>query len=149
MIIENIARAIITDSERKYLLFCSPKDKSYYYLPGGHIEFGERAVAALWRELEEEIGINQKDIRKDIRISFVGAMENFFTQEEISHHEINLFFVIKNLFSKPVEVPSRENHIVFSWLSMEELERFPILPEEIKPLCKELVESNKIAWVSK
>ena len=36
------------------ILVCKRKDKDYYFFPGGHIEFGERAKQALIRELNEE-----------------------------------------------------------------------------------------------
>jgi ADP-ribose pyrophosphatase YjhB (NUDIX family) len=48
--IEAIARALIVDKDAGKVLLCSSKDKSHYFLPGGHIEFAEPVHFALARE---------------------------------------------------------------------------------------------------
>ena len=51
-----LSRAIILDQE--HILVCKTRDLpiSFYFLPGGHIEHGESAEAAVIRELLEESG---------------------------------------------------------------------------------------------
>lgn len=126
--IEVIARAIITDDTKTKILFCAPKDASYFYLPGGHIEFGERAKAALIRELSEETGIDASEAE----FRFVGVSENIFTQENIPRHEINIYFEIAGIFSGKEDIPSFEEEIAFRWLALRDIPNLRVLPEEIK-----------------
>ncbi|MCK9351397.1 MAG: NUDIX domain-containing protein [Candidatus Paceibacterota bacterium] len=140
--IEVIARAVIIDQKAEKVLFCAPISKSYYYLPGGHVEAGEGAVAALRRELREEMG---KDI-SDEKFSFAGAGENFFIQEGKSHHEVNLYFRADNVFSASKQIDPQEDHIVFQWIALSTLDEFPILPKEIIPMIKTWAEDNSVLW---
>lgn len=55
-----VVAAIIRDGDRVLLCHRSPHRRWYpdvWDFPGGHIEAGERPVAALQRELREELGI--------------------------------------------------------------------------------------------
>lgn len=127
-VIEVIARAIITDDTKTKILFCAPKNRAYFYLPGGHIAFGETARAALVRELREETGI-QAD---EGQFYFVGATENIFTQENRPRHEINVYFEAGGIFSGNEEISSREEEISFHWLLISDISHLPVLPQEAK-----------------
>src|SRR3989344_5324044 len=70
--IEVISRAVILDGTR--ILLCKGKG-NYYCLPGGHVEFGETAEAALRRELMEELGAEVKSAQ------FIGSHEKIFEKE--------------------------------------------------------------------
>lgn len=62
------------------------KDEYFYRLPGGGIEFGERAEDTLKRELKEELGL-------DININAqLGVLENLFTFNNKKGHEIAFLF---------------------------------------------------------
>ena len=65
---EICARAIIR--HRGKILVCRAKKSKFYFFPGGHIEYGETATAALKRELKEELGVRLK------RASIMGTVEN-------------------------------------------------------------------------
>jgi len=138
--IEAIARAIILDEAGEKILFCAPKDKSYYYLPGGHIEFEETARIALKRELLEEIGMETDDSQ----FVFFGTDENIFLQEGQKHHEVNLYFKVP--ISDAEKVLSREDRIVFSWIFLSELSQFPIFPESLKKKCEDIAKEKDISW---
>jgi ADP-ribose pyrophosphatase YjhB (NUDIX family) len=140
--IELIARAVIIDENIGKVLLCAPKNKSHYFLPGGHIEFGEEAIPALRRELLEEMG---RDI-PDEKFSFAGANENFFTQEGERRHEINLFFKVNGDFVSSHNVVSQENHILFEWITLSEMDKFPILPKSTIPMIEKWSRGNNILW---
>lgn len=140
--IDVIVRAIIVNDAGEKILFCSPKDKRYYYLPGGHVEFGETSKKALKRELLEETGIkvNEADF------IFVGTEENIFLQKGQKRHEMNIYFRIaaSSLFLE--EIVSREDHIVFSWIPFSALAQFPILPASVKKTCEEFAKNREVKW---
>ena len=62
------------------------KDETYYGPPGGGIEFGERAIAAVRREMLEEFGAELADV------TLLGVLENIFTAERQPGHEIVFVF---------------------------------------------------------
>lgn len=139
--IDIISRAVILDETGEKMLFCAPKDKRYYYLPGGHVEFGETAKEALKRELLEETGIK---ISAD-RFSFAGADENIFMQSGEKQHEVNFYFSVDERFSDR-EIIAKEDHLTFSWIPLSETYRFPIFPESVKRKCEEFAKEGIIAW---
>ena len=73
--IELAVRAIIINKNK--ILLCQLKNSRYYFLPGGHIEFGETAENSLHRELKEEFGAAIIDSK------VIGLVENFFISKNI------------------------------------------------------------------
>lgn len=62
--IEVCARLVILVGES--ILVCRATDKDHYFLPGGHVEYGEDISAALSREMVEELGVIIKKDRKSV-----------------------------------------------------------------------------------
>jgi ADP-ribose pyrophosphatase YjhB (NUDIX family) len=62
------------------------KNETFFRLLGGVIEFGERGADALRRELREELGA-EGEVKR-----LVAALENLFTYEGESAHEIVLIY---------------------------------------------------------
>ena len=60
--IEIIARGALICSRR--LLLCRNRKHGHVFLPGGHVEFGEPARAALEREMREETGYLPKKVER-------------------------------------------------------------------------------------
>lgn len=111
--IELIARGVaLRGSHRQQVLLCSPTDGSYAYLPGGHVEFGEDARAALVREMREETGL-------EVSVGcLLGVWEAAFVQDGKQRHEVNLMFHMEHAW--PDEVPSMEPDIRFRWVDTGE-----------------------------
>ena len=105
------------------MLLCKSVKNNYLYLPGGHIEFGEPAAAALAREIDEEMGVS----------SSVGDLalihEHFFRQGPHLHHELNLVFHVE---LDREAVTSREKKIAFEWVATAELEERDLRPASLQ-----------------
>lgn len=118
--IELIARALIRRPDQ--ILLCKSVKHNYFYLPGGHIEFGEAAAAALKREIDEEMGVSAS----------VGDLalvhEHFFRQGPHLHHELNLVFHVE---LQGEDVVSREKKIAFEWVSTSELGDIDLRPASL------------------
>ncbi len=83
-IIETIARGVcVVDGK---VLLCRGKGLNSTYLPGGHIEFGEKGAEALVREMKEETGLDA------VAGKLLGVVENSFMQKGQRHCEINLVY---------------------------------------------------------
>ena len=141
--IETIARGVCVRDGK--VLLCLPKDRSYSYLPGGHIEFGETGREALVREMKEETGLDAT------AGELLGVVESSFVQKGERHCEINLIYEMKlrvascesrvascesRVASCEVEkVESQEDWICFEWVPCDEIAAANLLPPEMKPYC--------------
>lgn len=110
--------------------------RCYGYLPGGHVEPGESAAAALAREFIEEANL-------PVRVGpLLAVYENQFPAEEPAHHEVLLVFHVEHRATRraaassgPPEVRSVEPDICFHWVPDAQLTRLEIRP---RPLTKAL-----------
>lgn len=118
---ELIVRALIIRNRK--ILVCKSFGRDYLFLPGGHIEFGETMQEALSRELSEEMGA------KVVKARFIGGVENLFEQDGAKKHEISFIFQVKVDID---EIIAKEEHIDFSWLTMEEFIEALVLPPALK-----------------
>jgi len=118
---------------------CQNIKHGYCFLPGGHIEFGERAHEALIREIKEETGLE----------SSAGPLlltsEHQFNDGKRIHHELNVVFHVEHIGESknppnssdsqgraPKSVPSIEDHIEFVWIDLAQVSESDIRPSEIK-----------------
>lgn len=117
------------------------RDKTgYYFLPGGHVEFGEKAEDALRRELKEELNLSIKEI------SYMGTIENIFEQNKEKHHEINLVF---NVMADKIEDKSQEDHIEFLFLDKEKFTKAKVLPLTLRDAIIKWQKDKRTFWFSK
>jgi ADP-ribose pyrophosphatase YjhB (NUDIX family) len=122
--IETIVRLIIK-KEGKVLL-CKSKEFEHYFLPGGHVEFGDSLQKTIYKEMEEELGLAKEDL---FDISFRNYLENTYGENEKMHHEINFIFEAK--IKEGIEIKSQEDHIDFEWFTEEETHAINLLPRNI------------------
>ena len=120
--IELIARGLLIRDG--HFLACRNDASGYFYLPGGHVEFGESSSSALARELIEECGLDVEV--GELRLVTEGA----FTTRGKRHHEVNLVFHVKHPVSRAVK--SREQGISFHWLDFAVLFEVDLRPTAIK-----------------
>jgi 8-oxo-dGTP pyrophosphatase MutT (NUDIX family) len=89
--------AVIGKTKNGYIF--EKNKRGYYFVIGGKVQFGETFLEAAKREVEEEIIYNVKSFL------FRGILENFYTQENISTHEISFIYEIEEL----VDIKLSEN----------------------------------------
>jgi ADP-ribose pyrophosphatase YjhB (NUDIX family) len=126
--IEFIARGVHTRGGA--VLLCRNVKHGYFYLPGGHVEFGESAAGALARELVEEAGVRAR----------VGGLllvtDQAFRDGDREHHELNLVFHVEHLADEdgaPTErVRSREPGIAFEYVELAAAQDLDIRPAEVR-----------------
>lgn len=107
---EIIARAVIICDGK--LLLVHRKGASNTFLPGGHIEEGETAAAALERELVEEIGPDTGPVGR-----FLAVVEHRYINRNMEVTEINLLFETGAGALDSGKTPvSPEAHLGFRWV---------------------------------
>ena len=124
--IETIARGVCVKDGK--VLLGLPKDRSYSYLPGGHIEFGETGREALVREMKEETGLDAT------AGELLGVVESSFVQKGERHCEINLIYEMKireQGTGNREQVKSCEDWICFDWVDCDRLDSANLLPNEM------------------
>ena len=120
-LIETVSRAVIIRDGK--VLLCRSKGADKYYLPGGHIDFGETAAQALEREILEETSLKSKVGE------FLGVVENSFLQHGKKHCEINLVYRAE---IEDGEVRAAEDWIEFDWVDVSSVASVELLPVEMK-----------------
>jgi 8-oxo-dGTP pyrophosphatase MutT (NUDIX family) len=140
--IEFIARGVLVRDGQ--VLLCQSIKHGYFYLPGGHVEFGESAAAAAAREIHEELGAK-------VTIGpLLLATEGAFSAKR-KHHEINLMFHVEHptpwpkVLSKP---KSKEDHIAFRWVELAAAQDLDIRPTAVKAWLAAGCGNGQIEWVS-
>lgn len=118
---EIIARAVLRRDG--HLLVVRQRGKKWVFLPGGHVDPGERVEAALIREITEELGAAATVE------GFLGAVEHGYTEDGRTHHEINLVFAVDVDGDRLV---SQEEHLEFLWVPIDDLVDTDLRPGRLK-----------------
>lgn len=118
---EILSRAVIINGDR--VLLANVKGKNWYFLPGGHVEFGETATNALVRELEEETIGSTYSIGEPI-----GFFENIYGDIESSRHqEYTILFAVNA--ETPDTIASKEEKLEFKFHNIADLSSLDIRPD--------------------
>ena len=131
--------AIVDDMVLLYQTVGNP----YWSLPGGVIERGEQAQAALVREMQEEAGIEVQIGR----LVWVG--ENFYTRGEKPIHELALYFMIH---LKDIELSAKdktfggyegEHPLIFRWFCLDHVDNLLLYPQFLKSALRNIPDNTE------
>jgi 8-oxo-dGTP diphosphatase len=112
-----VVAAVIFNERGEFLLAQRPAGKAYagyWEFPGGKVETGEDAPAALKRELHEELGI-------DVTLAYPWLMRDF----DYAHAHVRLRFF--RVYGWTGELHGRERQ-QFTWQSIRNVTVAPLLP---------------------
>jgi len=124
--IELIVRLVIKKGDR--ILLCKSNEENHYFLPGGHVEFGDSFIYTIHKEMKEELGMEKEQIRN---ITYKDFLENTYGEGEKKHHELNMIFSAE--VSDDLKAESKEGHIGFEWVPLAEIGNINLLPKAIIP----------------
>lgn len=136
-----LTRAVVIDQDN--ILLCRTLDLpiNFYFLPGGHVEHSESAASALIRELSEETGAKNVQIKR-----FLGILEHSFAPgfNSICHnHEYNLIFEVASEKLKiNNEILQIEGHIQILWMPVKDIINIDFRPEPLKNLILKWLERD-------
>ncbi len=121
----------------KVLLHRTPDD-DFWSLPGGRVEFLERAETAIVREMQEELDVNVNVDR------LVWVVENFFEMQATVYHELSLFFLLQlpktsqilqetcDFYGKEEDSDGKPSTLVFRWFPFHHLDMLTLYPSFLK-----------------
>jgi 8-oxo-dGTP diphosphatase len=127
--IELIVRIIIKRGSKILLCKSNEEGQGHYFLPGGHVEFGEYFVDTIYRELKEEMGIEKNQISN---IKYKDFLENMYGKEDNKSQELNMIFTAD--IDSNLEIKSQESHINFEWVEIGEIQNVNFLPKTMIPI---------------
>jgi len=128
-ITELIVRIVVRKSDK--VLLCKNKEHGHYFLPGGHVEFGDSLEQTIYKEMNEELGLLKSDI---VNISFNNYLEGSYLSKEEKHCELNMIF--NSEIKDGIEIKSKEDHIDFEWVELSKIPEVNLLPDGIKEFLK-------------
>ena len=135
--IEIIARALILKENQ--ILLCKTIGDRHYFLPGGHLNFGESAQRALSREIQEELGA-----KSEIG-SLIEVCEHIYRKRGRKHHEINLIFEVK---VGKINPKGKEKKLKFYLKDLKEFKKIYFLPKDLKEALIGYFKNKKFFWLS-
>ncbi|MCH2124371.1 MAG: NUDIX domain-containing protein [Pirellulaceae bacterium] len=122
--------------------FLLMKHANRWDLPKGHLERGETTLQCALRELEEETGIQERDISIESKFKFVTRYDVRQKKKRgggLAHKELSIYLArLRN----PIEIQVTE-HLDFAWIPWEPPHQ--IQPWTIDPLLQELEHFQRTA----
>lgn len=143
IIFHHVARAVIQDQGR---ILLATGLGGNVMMPGGHVELGEGAEAALRRELHEELGLTSVEVGR-----FLGVVELTKEIAGVLHHEVGHYFEVHADGLSADQAPlSQEPELSFFWteLSEDNLKKVNVLPEPLQEFIPRVMEVDKALWWS-
>lgn len=127
---------------RGHVLCQAAERRGFWFLPGGRAELGESATITLFREMQEELGVDVKVER------LLYIIENFFTNAHGTEHEVGLYFgmtapddaYLYQSLETFTHVDELGDRLRFDWLPLERLDEFPLYPAILQKALREIPE---------
>ncbi|WP_189597514.1 NUDIX domain-containing protein [Paenibacillus elgii] len=139
-----VARAIISSNGK---ILIAQLVGAHSFLPGGGVEMGEGVQMALLREIKEELGVTNCEVRR-----FIGVVENCFVNDEsIMIHEVNyLFEVSSNELISNFQPNSFEPHLIFNWIdaTVESFKKHNVLPLLLSEIIPDFFLVKNSIWLT-
>ena len=131
-----IVVGVIQNIEGKILICKMPRDRGVFPgqwgLPGGGIEEGETAEMALHRELQEEVGLEVKQVQP---LFFTdGLYQKLFPDG--SQREIYMLFLLFSCQAASQEVRLNSEFEDYRWVKPEAVKDFDLNVETIKTFTR-------------
>jgi ADP-ribose pyrophosphatase YjhB (NUDIX family) len=121
--IEVRAAALMVKDGKVLLVNHRKHGRSYWVLPGGHVEFGETLEQALVREMKEELAL-------DVAVGALVIVHDFITDDR---HVVNNTFRVESQ-SSDFRVTPEHALKAARWVPLDELPSLDLLPPMAKAL---------------
>lgn len=129
-----VSSIIINERDEILLAKHKKKDREYWVLPGGHLEFGETFAECAVRELVEETSL-QGEFKRVVFLSESIAPDG-------SRHILNVFALVK-AFDGEIKIASDEDILCeVAYVPLDELKNLTVYPD----VKKEIIAAHKKAW---
>jgi 8-oxo-dGTP diphosphatase len=116
-----VSLVIINEQEEILLVKHQKKDRQYWVLPGGHLDFGETIAQCALRELKEETGLQGMYER-------LVAMSESLAPEG-SRHIVNVYALVKVAGKQSIELDTAEEIIAeAAYKKLSELGSLTVYP---------------------